>query len=249
MSTIVLIVVLLIVGKFPIRLMHKGVIAVVCLFTQTTLTSCETNTNRNNSVILSTNNDATIERYNYNLNVKSCSSDKMIPPGYSLGEVLEYSGVDETEQNMLRQFRSYNNALLRGDIANAKIYQYPDAIQYFKKFYPGYDDDMVLNEIFKAASDEMINGIKRYRDHGIDIEMVVGRMKRKITYGQSIFYVFDIYSNMKNEKLQLHTTPDETVAVSFDNGHVWTFNAVNDDTPHILRLRYPNNVVNMIMGY
>ncbi|MBR5957059.1 MAG: hypothetical protein IKZ99_01705 [Salinivirgaceae bacterium] len=232
-----------------IRLIHKSVIIGVCVFAQTTLTSCETNNSKANTVTSSTNNVAAIENYNYVVNIKPCSSDKMIPQGFSLGEVLEYTGVDDTEQNMLRQFRSYNSALLRGDVANAKTYQYPDAIQYFKKFYPGYNDDMVLNEFFKAASGEMISGIQRYRDHGIDIELVVGRMKRKITYGQSIFYVFEIYSNIKNEKLQLHTTPDETVAVSFDNGHVWTFNAVNDDTPHILRLRYPNNVVNMVMGY
>ena len=236
-------------------------IIIVALYLQIFLVSCENKAKVNNNNSSYSNNEyhyseeknveceAVVMKYDGNLNVKPCNSDKVPPEGYHLGEVLEYKGNNDQEQNMLKQFRSYNSALLRGDIPNAKSYIYPDATIYFRKFYPDLNDEEITDEFFSALSDEMIAAIRKYDEHGIVLDFVVGRISRKITYNENVFFVFELYSIMKNEKLQMYSDSDETLAISIDNGKKWKFLAVNEDTPHILKLRYNEDVIDKIMGY
>lgn len=216
-----------------------------CVFVLFT-TSCTNNASKSNP---SKQYISDLEIYDFTATIKECKTDQIIPPSYNLGEVIEYEGQNKMERNMLSQFKSHNHALMLGDIDNAMHYQYPDATTYFRKFYPNERDEAITRSFFNEVSEEMINAVSKYEEHGVTLEIVVSRMLRKITLGDNIVYVFEIVSNMKNEKLQLHTAPDETIAVSFNNGKNWTFNAVNEDTPNILRIRYPEEMVDKIMGY
>lgn len=197
----------------------------------------------------SSQQEAVVEEYNGEMKIVECKSDKKIPDGLTLGKVVEFKGNTKEEANMLSQFKSYNTALLRGDIDNAKHYMYKDAVAYFRKFYPGMGDDAISNKFFESVSKEMVGQIRRFESHGVELEMVVSRIIRKVTQGDNIFYVFEIVSNMFNDNLQLHTTPDLTLAISSNCGKNWTFNAMNEDTPNILRVSYSDDVVDKIMGY
>lgn len=190
-----------------------------------------------------------IEEFNDSVSVIECVTDKKIPDGFTLGRVVDCKGHSKEEENMLSQFRSYNSALLRGDIDNAIHYQYPDAAKYFKKYYPGESYDGVMRKLFEDLSMQTIEGLKRFESHGIEVNIVVSRLIRKVTYGENIFYVFEIVSNMVSNNLQIYTTPDLTLAVSSNNGKNWTFNAMNEDTPNILRISHSNEIVDKVMGY
>lgn len=193
--------------------------------------------------------DAVVIEYNDEMKIIECKSDKKIPDGFGLGKVVEFTGNTKEETNMLSQFKSYNTALKRGDIDNAAHYMFKDAVVYFRKFYPGMEDDGIMHKFFESLSDEMIEQIRRFESHGVELEIVVSRIIRKVTQGDNIFYVFEIASNMYNDKLQLHTTPDLTLAISTNSGKNWTFNAMNEDTPNILRVSYSDEIVDKIMGY
>lgn len=193
--------------------------------------------------------DVQVEEFNIEANVKECNTDKTIPNGLILGEVIYYEGKNKEEMNMLSQFKSYNNALWRGDIDNAILYQYPDAAKYFMKYYPGENEDGVMRKIFEDMSMQTIEQAKRFESHGVDLSIVVSRPIRKVMQGDNILYVFEIVSNMVNENLQIHSTPDLTLAVSTNQGKNWTFNAMNDDTPNILRISYSKDIVDKVMGY
>lgn len=196
-----------------------------------------------------TKSNINVEEFNDSVSIIECITDKKNPDGFNLGQVVDCKGNNKEEENMLSQFRSYNLALLRGDIDNAIHYQYPDAAKYFKKYYLGESNDVVMRKLFEDLSMQTIEGVKRFESHGIEINIVVSRLIRKVTYGENIFYVFEIVSNMVSDNLQLHTTPDLTLAVSSNNGKNWTFNAMNDDTPNILRISFSNEIVDKVMGY
>ena len=189
------------------------------------------------------------EEYNYKPNIKECKSNKELPNGAFLGEVIQYEGMDKMEKNMISQFGSYNLALLRGDFDNASRYQYKDAITYFRKFYPGEPDEQIMRNFFSSVSEEMVQTIRKYQEHGIELNIVVSRIVRKVTQGDNIIYVFEIVSNMIGDKLQIHMSPEETIAVSTNSGKNWTFNTVNEDTPNILRVSYSDELVDKVMGY
>ena len=190
-----------------------------------------------------------VEEFNIEAKIKECKTDKTIPNGLILGEIMYYEGKNKEEINMLSQFKSYNNALWRGDIDNAIHYQYPDAAKYFMKYYPGESEDGVMRNIFEDMAMQTIEQVKRFKSHGVELSIVVSRPIRKVVQGENIFYVFEIVSNMVNENLQIHSTPDLTLAVSTNKGKNWTFNTINDDTPNILRISYSNDIVDKVMGY
>lgn len=194
-------------------------------------------------------NKVECEEYDTQVVIKECKSDKKLPNGVFLGAVIPYEGKNKVEKNMISQFGSYNIALLRGDYDNACRYQYQDAVKYFRKFYPGENDETIMRNFFASVSDEMVQAIKRYQEHGIELNIVVSRITRKITQGNNIIYVFEIVSNMIGNKLQIHTSSEETIAISTNGGQNWTFNTVNEDTPNILRVSYSEDVVNKVMGY
>ena len=150
---------------------------------------------------------------------------------------------------MLNQFESYNTALLRRDIDNAIHYMNPDTVKYFRKFSPQKTDDAIMHKFFESMSQTMIGQINRFRNHGVELEIIVSRIIRKVTQGENIFFVFEIVSNMYNDNLQLHTTPDLTLAISINGGKNWTFSAMNNDTPNILRVSFSDEVVDSVMGY
>lgn len=203
----------------------------------------------NNSGNKTVRKEAVVQEYNDEMEIVECKSDKKIPNGFTLGKVVEFNGKTKEETNMLSQFKSYNSALLRGDINNAAHYMYKDAVVYFRKFYHDMEDDGIMHKFFESVSKDMIEQIRRFESHGVELEFVVSRIIRKVTQGDYIFYVFEIVSNIYNDNLQLHTTPDLTLAISSNGGKNWTFVTMNEDTPNILRVSNSDEVVDKVMGY
>lgn len=214
---------------------------VLGLFPAFVLFSCAGSHNQNSTVAC--------EEYNYEPVVKECVSDKQIPKGFFLGEVIPYKAKNKMEENMLKQFASYTSALLHGDFDNVSHYQYKDAIKYYRKYYPGKSDDSIMRVFFASVSDEMIQTTNKYKGYGVNIDFIVSRILRKVSQGDDVIYVFEIVLNTVGKKLQLYTTPDKTIAVSTNKGKNWAFNAVNEDTPNVLRIRFSENMIDKVMGY
>lgn len=213
---------------------------IIVFFTTIILISCNS---------LQSKKEISCEEYNYKPNIKECITEKHIPEGYILGEVIPYVAKNKMEKNMLNQFASYNSALLRGDFDNACHYQNKDAVEYFKKFYPGESDDEIMRKFYTSLSESMTQTIKKFEDHGIKLEFVVSRINRKVTQDDNVIYVFEIAINMIGENIQLHTSPEETIAISVNRGKNWTFNNINEDTPNIMRISFSEDVINKVMGY
>jgi hypothetical protein len=176
---------------------------------------------------------------------------KLLPEGWSWGKVEPYVGKNKTEKNIMSQIASYNNALLRGDINGAASYLYPDAITYFKKYYPdSFTDDDIVKEFYKPLSDAAISL------NGMDIEFIVCKIDKIIETNRGILCVFRIttqtYCETDQGEKYSHSTPidkDYIVGISFNKGQNWFFMAINEDTPNILRLKFSNDIITKVMGY
>ena len=174
-----------------------------------------------------------------------------MPDGVYHGKVEQYVGQNQIEKNLMSQINTYQKALLRGDIDGAASFLYPDAINYFRRFYPqDFTDNAIIREFYKSMSETVIKMIQEYKNHGIDLEMIVSGIDRIIETDNAIFAVFGLTMQMYNETAQgekyihiLPTSEDYTVGISFNNGQNWFFIALNDDTPNILRLKFSNEII------
>jgi len=182
---------------------------------------------------------------------------KSLPDGVHYGKVEPYIGKNQMEKNIMSQINTYQKALFRGDIDGASSYLYPDAITYFRKHYPkDFTDKDIIKSFYKDMSETLVKMGKEYKNHGIDIEMLVCDIDRIIETEKAILCVFGLTMQMYNESAKgekyIHVVPtkdDYTVSVSFNNGKNWYFLALNDETPNILRLKFSNDIITKVMGY
>ncbi len=180
-----------------------------------------------------------------------------LPEGFEWGKIDSYIGKNKAEKNLVSQFNSYNLALLRGDIEAASAYLYPDAITYFKKFYPDdFTSDDIINDFFKQSSDARIKMDEAYKKSGIDINFIASNIDRMVNLGDTKIYVFQIallmYKKDNKGEKYIHPNPEsneQVIGVTFNNGKNWSFITHNDDTPNILRLKFNQEIINQIMGY
>lgn len=189
-------------------------------------------------------------RYAINLSIESSNYSKRLPKGLKAGRVRPFKANDKVEQNMLRQFATYNAALLIGDFDNAMRYVYNDAAKYFKKYYPSLNDYEIKRGFFES-SNETIEIYKKYQEYGIELNSVVGRLLRKIKQGDKIVFVFEMYMNLiyEDNRSVYYSTPEIVVGISENLGRNWSFITMNEDTPNILRLSFTNEFVDKVMDY
>lgn len=167
-----------------------------------------------------------------------------------LGKIQNYEGQDKIEKNLLSQIATYNSALLHGDKQNCVNYLYKDAIVYFRKYYHGLSDVAITDEFFKSISQSYVEQLNRFGEHGIEFSMVIPNLTRKIKQGDNIFIVFNITSNICSESLYTHFPDyDPTLGISHNGGKNWCFMTINEDTPNILRISNPEDVIDAVMGY
>lgn len=180
-----------------------------------------------------------------------------LPKGYVFGKVEAYQGDTKAERNCVSQMNTYNSALLMGDIDNAKLFLYPDAISYYKKFYPSdFSSDDIIEDLFREISNNVIEFKKLWEKYGIEIDFEVCDIHKKIDIGNTKIFVFPLTTTLYKEDADgekyIHSTSevDEfTVGISFNDGKNWYFLALIDETPNILRMRFSQSVINEVMGY
>jgi len=197
---------------------------------------------------VSINKSFDVDEYNYKVAIRDSHTNQQTPSGFYLGEIINYRGKTSQEISLLWQFSEYNNALLKGEIDKAMQYYYPGAVKYYKLYFEGEEETVVMQRLIKEFSNDLIETAKQLENQGISIDIVISRPIRKVVQGETIFIVFEIATNLVSEELQIHTTPDLSVGISIDNGKNWTFNAMNEDLPNILRMSYSNEIVDTIMG-
>jgi len=178
---------------------------------------------------------------------------KPLPEGYFWGKVEPYVGKNKTEQNIMSQISTYMNALSRGDIDGAANFLYPDAITYFRKYYPDYFTDRdIIREFYKDLSDSFVKGNQEYKNRGMEYEFIVAKIDKIIETDSGILCVFGLTIQIGKGDKYFYIVPtkdDYTVGISFNMGQNWYFIARNEDTPNILRLRFSNQVITQIMDY
>jgi len=184
---------------------------------------------------------------------KESKQKPSLPDGFYLGQVKSYEAKNQIEKNLLSQINTYNNALFRKDIKGASSYLYPDAIIYFRKYYPNsFTDNDIINEFYKAVSDELVNGIQLYEDKGMNLDLIVNKIDRTIDSENTIFCVFGLTLQISGGGKFFYAPPandDYLLGISLNNGKNWYFLSLNDDTPNILRLKFSNETISQVMGY
>ena len=205
-----------------------------------------------------TNQNSKVEVYEYDQNVQIIKSPKYVPQSdlskgkvaIKLGKIKNYEGKNQMEKNLVSQIATYNSALMRGDKQNASRYIYKDAIVYFRKYYRSLSDESIANEFFKSISQSYIQQLNRFKSHGVDFDLVVPNLVRKITQGEKIYIVFNITSNICSETLYTHFSEyEQTLGISYNGGKNWSFIAINKDTPNILSISNSKEVIDAVMGY
>lgn len=184
--------------------------------------------------------------------VKSPKSKRELPDGLEYGKVLPPVFPDsmKVENNLLRQVATYNSALLHGDVNTCGKYLYPDAFDYCRKYYPDFPDEEVMKEFFKDMSDDMQEALMVWEKNGVDFQILVYNLEKKIKYKDDIIIVLNVTSNMCSEDVFIHSTElDKTIGISQNGGTNFWFMNNHDDLPTILAMHYPQNVVNAVMGY
>lgn len=179
----------------------------------------------------------------------SKTEPRELKEGYAYGKIEPCIHNEKAEQNLITQSSSYNHALLVGDTQNCKRYMWPKAISYYRKYYHDLTNDQIMDEFFKAMSNDYVEMVRRARNQGIEFEIVISNFEKKITYKDYTFILFNVSSNLIMENFTAHsTTFDKTLGISENDGKNWWIVAVNEDTPNILS-DFPQKVINEIMGY
>lgn len=230
-------------------LTSNHLLLIICLFIlQLGMTSC-------NGV---NNSQGSIEVYEYQDTVGIIPSpqNKTLDELFNgkvhlaLGKIKNYEGQDKIEKNLLSQIATYNSALMHGDKQNCVKYLYKDAILYFRKYYHGFSDEAITDELFKNISQSYVEQLKRFSEHGIEFSMVIPNLMRKIKQGDNVFIVFNITSNVCSESLYTHFSDyDQTLGISHNGGKNWCFITINEDTPNILRISNSEDIIDAVMGY
>ena len=175
-----------------------------------------------------------------------------LPKGLKYGKVLcpEFPDSMKIENNLLRQVASYNSALLHGDVKTCGSYLYPDAFEYCKKYYPNFPDKEVMKEFFKDMSGNLQETLKNWKKNGVNFQIIVYNLEKKITYDSDVIIVFNVTSNMCSDNVYIHSVEmDKTIGISQNGGtNFWVMNN-HEDLPSILSMHYPQEVVNAVMGY
>ena len=177
-----------------------------------------------------------------------------IPIGWASGKGEEFVPITKAEQNLVAQHDTYQSALFLGNVDEMKHFFYRESLEYYKKYFPEYSLNEILDEFLGNMSSDAMKMIREYENNGITFSLYIEKIIRKVEYGNDLLYVYNVCSRMegyKNDTIAyLHTTePDMTLGVSHNKGRNWTFISMTNDVPSILRMYYPQNVVDDVMGY
>ena len=172
-----------------------------------------------------------------------------VPEGWYNETLTPYTGKDKAEKNMISQMNTYNQALLRGDINNASLYIYPDVIKYCKKYYPELSDRAIIQTLYKDMS-EMYHTLKTtYDEKGIDYNIIVSNITNRVADKEYIIITFEVVGVLTQGEKCIHDNPETNIGVSHNKGKNWTFLALTDDVPNILRMRFDEEIINKIIKY
>lgn len=173
-------------------------------------------------------------------------------PYLSFGKLEQASFPDtmKVEHDLMYQIAAYNNAIIHGDIETCRSYIYPDAIRYIKNQHNGLSDNDVFKQYMKDFSRQLQNMITTCEKNGIEVSLVVPNLVRKIQIGSDIIIVYNTTTNFCSEYVYTYNNEfGQDIGISYNNGVDWYFFNGNEDAPTILKMRYSQEVVNLVMGY
>lgn len=172
-----------------------------------------------------------------------------LPEGWYNEALTPYIGKDKAEKNMISQMNTYNNALFRGDLESASLYIYPDGIKYYKKYYPELSDKTIIKTIYKDVSEMYQTLLATYNKRGINYNIIVNNISNRVVDKEYIIITFEVVGVLTQGEKCIHDNPEINIGISHNNGKNWTFLALTDDVPNILRMKFDEEIINKIMNY
>ena len=124
-----------------------------------------------------------------------------------------------------------------------------DVIKYCKKYYPELSDRAIIQTLYKDMS-EMYHTLKTtYDEKGIDYNIIVSNITNRVADKEYIIITFEVVGVLTQGEKCIHDNPETNIGVSHNKGKNWTFLALTDDVPNILRMRFDEEIINKIMNY
>lgn len=187
---------------------------------------------------------------------QSSTSNKSpdVPRGWSLGKGNEFIPKTKAEKNLVAQHSTYQSALFLGNTDELKRFFYKESLEYYKKFYPDYSLDEILDDFLSTISGDATKMLREYEDNGITFSIYIEDVVREVEYGNDLLYVYNVCGRLEgyidDTLTYLHTEmPDITLGISHNKGKNWTFMSMTNEVPSILLMNYPQNIVDDVMGY
>ncbi len=97
---------------------------------------------------------------------------------------------------------------------------------------------------------EMYHTLKTtYDEKGIDYNIIVSNITNRVADKEYIIITFEVVGVLTQGEKCIHDNPETNIGVSHNKGKNWTFLALTDDVPNILRMRFDEEIINKIMNY
>ena len=151
------------------------------------------------------------------------------------------SSID-IESNLKKQLNNYMVAYNGGDPDEAIKYCYPDMFVFLKKEFPAEFNIEQVKDVFKSTIKKMSDESKLNK---FKYEFKVGEITKRINLGQDKIYKIVAYVIVKKDNKEIKNG-DEVVAVTNDGGKNWTFIQMSESTPLVLKIKFPNDVVQQL---
>ena len=83
---------------------------------------------------------------------------------------------------------------------------------------------------------------------GIDFNIIISDITNKVIEKEYIIISFEVTGVFIKGDQCIHDTPSTNIGISHNRGKNWTFFALTDDAPNILRMKFNEEIINKIMN-
>ena len=80
-------------------------------------------------------------------------------------------------------------------------------------------------------------------------DIIVSNITNRVADKEYIIITFEVVGVLTQGEKCIHDNPETNIGVSHNKGKNWTFLALTDDVPNILRMRFDEEIINKIMNY
>lgn len=152
----------------------------------------------------------------------------------------------QIDENLKNQLKEYNEAMHGANPNPERVldFIYSDTFTYLKNENPNnYSKEMVI-KLFNEPATKLREMATK---NNIDYSSRVGEITKKVNEGNKLIYKVQIFLDMKYG-MEKHTTGDEILGISLNNGKNWKFLEFDPaTTPQILKIKFSDKTIRTII--